>query len=184
MAQAEWYLLKIADREVHGPVSLDQLRVWAAEAKISPLDKVSNDNRESWVRAPMVSALQMDWLIEMPDKYLYGPTSVGTLQEFLATGEIDEHVMVINCLDGTSGRLHEQPFYSASPHQIRSAQTVFQGTQMPGIQLVSEAGAVLRQRVQWLEKQVMELQRDLGLAEEYNAMLRQQFVEATGRSPM
>ncbi len=184
MAQADWYLLKAADRQVHGPIPLEQLRSWAAEAKISPLDKVSRDNRENWVRAPMVPELQMDWLIEMPDKYLYGPTSVGTLQEFLATGEIDEHVMVINCLDGTSGRLHEQPFYSASPHHIRSAETVFHGTQMPGEGPDNETGAILRQRVQWLERQVMELQRDLGLAEEYNNSLRQQFIEATGRVPM
>ena len=184
MAQADWYLLKASDRQVHGPIRLEQLQAWAAEAKISPLDKVSNDNRESWVRAPMVPVLQMDWLIEMPDKYLYGPTSVGTLQEFLATGEIDEHVMVINCLDGTSGRLHEQPFYSDSPHHIRGVDTTFQGTQLPGESINPEAKAVLKQRVQWLEKQVMELQRDLGLAEEYNASLRQQFVEATGRQPM
>ena len=184
MAQADWYLLKASDREIHGPIRLDQLRSWAAEAKISPLDKVSSDNRESWVRAPMLPELQMDWLIDMPDNYLYGPTSVGTLQEFLATGEIDEHVMVINCRDGTTGRLHEQPFYSASPHHIRSADTVFHGTQMPGDPLAIEAGAVLKQRVQWLEKQVMDLQRDLGLAEEYNASLRHQFIEATGREPL
>ncbi len=183
MAQADWYILKAADREVHGPIPLDQLRSWASEAKISPLDKVSNDDRESWVRAPMVPELQMDWLIDMPDNTLYGPTSVGTLQEFLATGEIDEHVMVINCLDGSSGRLHEQPFYSASPQHIRSAETVLHGTQMPGYPLAVEAGSILRQRVQWLEKQVMELQRDLGLAEEYNASLKHQFIEATGRTP-
>lgn len=180
---AQWFLQK-ADREIHGPIHLDQLRSWAAEAKISPLDKVSNDGQESWVRAPMVPELQMDWLIEMPDKYLYGPTSVGTLQEFLATGEIDEHVVVINCLDGSSGRLSDQPFYSASPHHIRSADTVLQGTQMPGNNATGDANVLLRQRVQWLEKQVMDLHRDLGLAEQYNASLRQQFIEATGREPL
>jgi len=184
MAQPDWYLLKAENREVHGPIDLGQLRSWAAEAKISPLDKVSNDGRESWVRAPMVVELQMDWLIEMPDNYLYGPTSVGTLQEFLATGEIDEHVKVINCREGTSGQISEQPFYSASPQHMRSADTVFQGTQMPGDPLTTEAVPMLRQRVQWLEKQVVELQRDLGLAEEYNAFLRQQFIEATGQEPL
>ncbi len=182
MAQADWYILKAENREVHGPIDLGQLRSWAAEAKISPLDKVSNDGRESWQRAPMVPELQMDWLIEMPDNYLYGPTSVGTLQEFLATGEIDEHVTVINCREGTIGRLSEQPFYSASPQHMRSADTVFQGTQMPGDPTVTDS--TLKQRVAWLEKQVIELQRDLGLAEEYNAYLRQQFIEATGRSPL
>jgi hypothetical protein len=47
-----------------------------------------------------------------------------------------------------------------------------------------EAAGLLRQRIHWLEKQVMELQHDLGIAEEMNASLRAQFVEATGRSPI
>lgn len=183
MAQ-EWHLLKASDREVYGPVDMDQLRSWAAEAKISPLDKVSDDNRISWVRAPMIEELQMDWLIEMPDNYLYGPTNVGTIQEFLATGEIDENVMLINCLEATKARLLEQPFYQASPHQIRSADTVFHGTDMPEDAQGLEAAGLLRQRIHWLEKQVMELQHDLGIAEEMNAGLRAQFIEATGQEPI
>lgn len=180
----EWHLLKAADHEVHGPVSLDQLRVWAAEAKISPMDKVSNDGRQNWLRAPMVAELQMDWLIEMPDNYLYGPTSLGTIQEFLATGEIDENVMVINCAEATIGRLSEQPFYQVSPHHIRSAETVFQGTAMPEEPSGTEAVVILKQRIHWLEKQIMELQRDLGMAEELNAAIRAQFIELIGREPM
>ncbi len=180
----EWHLLKAADRVVHGPVSLDQLRSWAAEAKISPLDKVSQDGRQSWVRAPMIPELQMDWLIEMADNYLYGPTSVGTIQEFLARGEIDEHVMLINCAEATTGRLADQPFYQVSPHQVRSAETVFHGTEMPENSDVSDTITMLKQRVHWLEKQVMELQRDLGTAHEYAAQLRSQFTEVTGREPM
>ena len=180
----EWHLLKAADREVHGPVLLDQLQSWAAEAKISPMDKVSSDNRQSWVRAPMVPALQMDWLIEMPDNYLYGPTSVGTIQEFLATGEVDENVMVINCLEGTQDRLSAQPFYQASPHHIRSAETTFMGTDMPQDAAATEAQTLLRQRLHWLEKQVIELQHDLSMAHSYTETLRAQFIEATGREPM
>ena len=180
----EWHLLKAADREVHGPVSLDQLQAWASEAKISPMDKVSSDNRQSWVRAPMVTNLQMDWLIEMPDNYLYGPTSIGTIQEFLATGEVDENVMVINCLEGMMGRLSDQPFYQASPHHVRSAETVFHGTDMPQDTASAEGNALLRQRVHWLEKQVMELQHDLATAQAYTESLRSQYIEATGREPM
>ena len=178
----EWHLLKAADRVVHGPVSLDQLRSWAAEAKISPLDKVSQDGRQSWVRAPMIAELQMDWLIEMPDNYLYGPTSVGTIQEFLARGEINEHVTLINCSESTTGRLADQPFYQVSPHQVRSADTVFYGTEMPEDSATGDA--VLKQRIHWLEKQIMELQRDLSVSQEHVAHLRAQFLEVTGREPM
>jgi GYF domain 2 len=183
MASQDWYLLKAQDREVYGPIKLDQLQVWAAEAKIAPLDKVSSDGRESWVRAPMVPELQMDWLIEMPDNYLYGPTSVGTIQEFLATGEIDGDVTVINCLEGTSSRLAEQPFFSSSPHHVRSAETMHLGTAYHDSSEGGESSGQ-RLRAQRLERQVMELQRDLGIAEAYIASLRQQFIEATGREPL
>jgi hypothetical protein len=173
----QWYLLKVADNEVFGPAPLDQLRNWAAEAKISPLDRVSNDDRKSWQRAPMITDLQMDWLVEMPDNFLYGPTSIGTLQEFLATGEIDDHVAVINTLDGTKTRISELPFFKASPQRVRGAIEITSGPDGA----TSDGLSPQKHRVSWLEKHVMELQRDIArLHDSYNS-LRQQYVEATGR---
>ncbi len=180
MTGNQWYLLKAADNEVFGPAPLDQLRNWAAEAKISPLDRVSNDERKTWVRAPMVTGLQMDWLIEMPDNFLYGPTSVGTLQEFLATGEIDENVNVINTLDGTKSRISDLPLFKASPQRVRGAQEIIGSSSEEG---GGEASGASKGRVTWLEKQVMELQRDIVRWQDACASLRQQFVETTGRDP-
>jgi hypothetical protein len=180
----EWYVLKMADKEVHGPTSLENLRSWASEAKISPLDKLSNDGRKSWVRAPMVPELQMDWLIEMPDNYLYGPTNIGTIQEFLATGEIDENVRVINCVEGTESFLADMDFYKASPHHIRSADTSFAGTQWPEAMKLEGGDPALRQRISLLEKTTMELQRSVDEWQQAYMSLRQQFVETTGREPM
>jgi len=174
----------MADREIHGPTSLENLRSWASEAKISPLDKLSNDNRKSWVRAPMVPELQMDWLIEMPDNYLYGPTNIGTIQEFLATGEIDENVRVINCVEGTESCLADTDFYKASPHHVRSADTSFVGTQWPESAKLDGGDFVLRQRIALLEKTTMELQRSVDEWQLAYASLRQQFIETTGRDPM
>ena len=57
MAQQTWYLIKAADKQEYGPISHDTLLGWAADAKISPMDKLSNDERESWRRAPMRRAL-------------------------------------------------------------------------------------------------------------------------------
>lgn len=181
MDNNHWYLLKAADNEVFGPAPLDQLRNWAAEAKISPLDKVSNDERKSWRKAPTLTDLQMDWLIEMPDNFLYGPTSVGTLQEFLATGEIDEHVNVINTLDGTKTRISELPFFMASPQRVRGAAEI--GAVPTGDGSSDGGGAVHKHRSAWLEKQVMDLQREIGKLQELCASLHQQYVEATGRDP-
>lgn len=174
----QWYLLKVAGNEVFGPASLEQLRHWAAEAKISPMDRVSSDGRRTWVRAPMVTGLQMDWLIEMSDNFLYGPTSVGTLQEFLATGEIDEHVSVINTLDGTKSRISDLPFFKASPQRVRGSQEIVATDTGAG------GGGVANPRAAWLEKQVMELQRDIVRWQDACASLRQQFIEATGREPL
>ena len=175
-----WHLLKVSENEVFGPTPLEQLRIWAAGAKISPMDRVSNDERVTWRRAPMVAELQMDWLIEMPDNFLYGPTSVGTLQEFLATGEIDEHVTVINTLDGARSRISELPFFKASPHRVRGTLETGLGY---GEEANAEGGGAQRQRAAWLERQNMELQRDIVRWQERCDSLRQQYVEATGRDP-
>ena len=178
-----WHLLKASDKEVYEAKSLETLRGWAADAKISPLDKISSDNRMSWQRAPMIPELQMDLLVQMPDNYLYGPTNVATIQEFLATGEIDENVTIINCLDNKEARLADLSWFQASPHHIRSAATTFIGTGRNDDK--NSAGDAMQQsRIVTLEKQVMELQRVVDEWQQAYSSLRQQFVEATGRDPM
>jgi len=176
----EWYLLKVSTNEVFGPSPIEQLRIWAFEAKISPMDRLSNDERVSWRRAPMIPELKMDWLIEMPDNFLYGPTSVGTLQEFLATGEIDEHIMVINTAEGSKSRIKDLDFFKTSPQRVRGAQEV---SNEEIAEAGGEANALLKQRIIWLEKQAMELQRDVDEWQMQCRTIRQQFIEATGRDP-
>src|SRR4051794_24103564 len=94
-----WYLLKNDDGSVFGPITFSQLKQWAVEAQVSPLDKVSIDE-QNWVRAPMVPELEMDYLVEVsPDQY-YGPTTFGAVREFLQMGEINGDTLVTNCRDG------------------------------------------------------------------------------------
>jgi len=180
----EWYLLKVSDNEIFGPAPLGQFRIWASEAKISPLDRISNDERKTWLRAPMIAELQMDWLIEMPDGFLYGPTSVGTLQEFLATGEIDENVTVINTLDRKKTRIKDLPFFQASPQRVRGALEMDPSDHVEYSGGLFEGSGSLKQRCMWLEKQVMSLQRELGRWQERCESLQAQFVETTGRDPL
>lgn len=182
MAQTTWYLIKAADKQEYGPISHDTLLGWAADAKISPMDKLSNDDKSSWRRAPMVEELQMDWLIQMPDQFLYGPTNVATIQEFLATGEVDGNVVLINCLDGSESRLREQPFFQVSPQHTRSAETTLVGSQWPDLQRSGDAS--LLQRIAALERQTVEQQHALDEWMRAYQILRQQFVEATGREPV
>lgn len=180
--ESQWYLLKVSGNEIFGPAPLSQLRIWAAEAKISPMDRVSSDNRKTWLRAPMVTELQMDWLVEMPDGFLYGPTSVGTLQEFLATGEIDERTTVINTFENTKTRINELPFFMASPQRVRGALEIASAADGSAAGASGES-LPMQQRCAWLERQNMELQREIGRCHEAAQSIRQQFVEATGRDP-
>jgi peptidoglycan hydrolase-like protein with peptidoglycan-binding domain len=103
-----WYLLKHDDGTIFGPIPLDQLKQWAGDAQVSPLDKVSTDE-QNWVRAPMVPELEMDYLIEVsPDQY-YGPTTVGAVREFLQVGEITGSTLITNCKDGSVLALRDIP---------------------------------------------------------------------------
>lgn len=177
-----WHLIKAADRQEYGPITTEVLLGWASEAKISPMDKLSNDGRQTWRRAPMVHELQMDWLIQMPDQYLYGPTNVATIQEFLATGQIDKDVVLINCVDGVESRLFDQPFFGFSPRHTRSAETTLNGSQWPDLSR-GAGDPHVQQRINLLEKQVMEYQFVLDQWERRYEGLRQQFIEVTGREP-
>lgn len=182
MTNRTWHLIKASTNEEYGPLSQEDLLQLASEAKISPMDKLSDDGRSSWRRAPMVKELLMDWLIQMPDQYLYGPTNVATIQEFLATGQIDENVTVIECTKGEESRLAELPFFQASPHHVRSSQTTLMGAQWPGLEKGS-GDAVLQQRVQMLERQLMQAQHTIHELEQSCKVLRQQFIETVGREP-
>jgi hypothetical protein len=95
-----WYLMKNEDGSIFGPITFDQLREWATDAQVSPLDKVSSDEK-SWVKAPMVPELQMDYLIEVSPDQFYGPTTIGAVREFLLIGEISADTPVTNCRDGS-----------------------------------------------------------------------------------
>ena len=107
-ASQSWYLQKYEDETLFGPMPFDQLKQWAFDAQISPLDKISHDGN-TWVKAPMVPDLEMDYLVEVsPDQY-YGPTTFGAIREFLHMGEIHADTEVTNCRDGTKAPLKEIP---------------------------------------------------------------------------
>ena len=108
MENQTWYLQKHEDETLFGPMPFDQLKQWAFDAQVSPLDKISHDGT-TWVKAPMVPDLEMDYLVEVsPDQY-YGPTTFGAIREFLQVGEIHADTEVTNCRDGTKAPVKEIP---------------------------------------------------------------------------
>jgi hypothetical protein len=108
-----WLLKKHGEGEIHGPVSFEKLREWAESAQINPQDSISSDGK-TWTKAPMNADMQMDWLIEVPDNPLYGPTTRGALLEFLRMGEITTSTRIVNCCTGENLTVAEAPFYRQS----------------------------------------------------------------------
>lgn len=106
MEETKWYLRKAHDGSEFGPIPFDQLRQWAADAQIAPMDRVSTDE-VTWIKAPMVPELEMDYLIEVGEDQYYGPTTVGALKEFLSAGEITLETQLTNCKDNTQLRVND-----------------------------------------------------------------------------
>lgn len=102
----QWFLMKHEDGSVFGPIPFEQLKQWAVDAQVSPLDKVSNDEK-NWVKAPMIPELEMDYLIEVSADQYYGPTTLGAVREFLQVGELHGDTIVTNCRDGSSSPIRE-----------------------------------------------------------------------------
>jgi hypothetical protein len=103
-----WFLRKHQDGSVFGPISFDQLSGWASAAQVAPHDLVSTD-QQTWLKAPMVAQLGMDWLVEVTSEHYYGPTTVGAIQEFIRLGDINAETFVINSCDGMRRQIREMP---------------------------------------------------------------------------
>jgi hypothetical protein len=104
----QWFLMKHDDGSIFGPVTFNQLRQWAEDAQISPLDKISPDE-STWIKAPMVPDLGMDYLVEVSTDQYYGPTTLGAVREFLLIGEINADTLLTNCKDGAQQRVADFP---------------------------------------------------------------------------
>ena len=176
-----WFLNKHDDGTIFGPASEDQIQDWALAAKISPFDKVSNDNQATWRRAPMFPELHMDWLVEVSEDYLYGPTTFGTVQEFLAAGEIDGETIVINCKEGSQARVKDMPVFSTRLRRnhiedlVNEPASTDANADRPQM---SDSEHILE-----LEGKILDLRRALHESELRYQQLRARYTEATGNAP-
>src|SRR5438045_9418085 len=96
-----WFLRKHEDGTVFGPLSFAQLAQWASTAQVAPHDAISPDQL-TWIKAPMLPELGMDWLVELTSEQYYGRTTLGAVQELMRLGEIDTATFDINSLDRSS----------------------------------------------------------------------------------
>jgi hypothetical protein len=91
-APALWRVRKIPDNAIYGPVDAATLKEWASSAQISPQDEIDVSD-ESWKPAPEIDFLEMLWIVTLPDDETYGPTTLGTLKEFIHEGLISEKTL-------------------------------------------------------------------------------------------
>jgi hypothetical protein len=84
-----WRVRKGPDNSIYGPVDTETLKEWANSAQIAPEDLV-DESDENWRPAPDVEFLEMLWLVKLTAGETYGPTTVGTLREFINEGLVTE----------------------------------------------------------------------------------------------
>ena len=108
-----WYLRK-SDDIVYGPVDDAALEQWAAEGRIAPDDRLSNDQL-MWSPAHELPHLQMDWLITMDDGSQYGPLHLSALRDLVADGSLTPETQLTHKITGVSQSLDEALAVSQEP---------------------------------------------------------------------
>jgi len=176
-----WFLRKHEDGSTFGPVRFDQIARWAAAAQIAPHDTLSND-RQTWVKAPMLAQLGMDWLVELTSDHYYGPTTLGALQEFIRLGEIDGETLVINTRNGAHCKIQEMPqLWETGQADAGAAQTEIQLGDPVG-PAVARMSIPLQEQIRDLEQNLEEERRALMEAERRYADLKEQYEAAIQRA--
>jgi len=95
-----WRVRKAPDNSIYGPVDTETLKEWANSAQIAPEDTI-DESDEKWRVAPEIDFLEMLWLVKLQGGEIYGPTTVGTLREFIKEGLVTEKTVA------THGKTHQ-----------------------------------------------------------------------------
>jgi hypothetical protein len=176
-----WFLRKHEDGSIFGPLRFGQLAHWASTAQIAPHDALSND-QQTWMKAPMLPQLGMDWLVEVTSEHHYGPTTLGAIQEFIRLGEINGETFLINACDGTRRQIREMP---ALLEAARANAEAGINENKPGVATEPAAAGIsirLEQRIRDLEQSLREERRVLVESEQRYQELERKYQELRGRA--
>ncbi|MEY2584004.1 MAG: hypothetical protein QOD80_30 [Verrucomicrobiota bacterium] len=175
-AAQDWFLRKHEDGNIFGPLPFAQLARWASSAQVAPHDAVSTD-QTTWIKAPMLPELGMDWLVEVTTERFYGPTTLGAIQEFVRLGEINGETFVINSCDGSRLRVNEMPLI-LSPGAVDDAVK-----EVHPIQPAPTGMSIkLEDRIRDLEQALREERRALQEADERYRVLELKYQELAQRA--
>lgn len=176
-AARSWYLRKQEDGNIFGPLPFEQLARWASFAQVAPNDSISSD-QQTWIKAPMLPELAMDWIVEVTSERLYGPTTLGAIREFVQMGEINPDTFVINSRDATRKQIRElTPVLEAIPKPAANEiadKAAAAGPTAAGMSIAVD------ERIRELEQALREERRALAEAEERYRKLEAKMRQLTG----
>lgn len=86
-------LRKAEDESVYGPIDKDTMISWAQGAQIAPNDMIDECD-DHWKAVSDFDFLEMFYSFPLPDGSTYGPTTLGTVAEFVQEGLIQEDTEV------------------------------------------------------------------------------------------
>jgi hypothetical protein len=66
-----WFLSKPEAGSVFGPMPFNQVGRWAAAVQVASHDKLARDQL-TWLKAPLLPELEMNWLVEVTGERYYG----------------------------------------------------------------------------------------------------------------
>ncbi len=155
-APAIWRVKKMPDGDIYGPVDEATLKEWAGAAQISPEDLIDTSD-ENWRAAPEYPFLEMVWVIKLPGEELYGPTSIGTLREFIAESLISDKSIATNVITTQSlpvGALFAALDFEKKRAARRAAPERNKSTVMIAVDMAKD------QRIRQLEEDLRNLRRE------------------------
>jgi chromosome segregation ATPase len=94
-AEALKWHIRDADHAEYGPASMSELQEWAAECRIDPSHQISSDGTY-WISTPDLTALGMDWVVDLADGTTFGPFHLQATRHLVETGAISREQKVRN----------------------------------------------------------------------------------------
>lgn len=151
-----WRIKKTGEGAIYGPVDMETLREWANSAQVAPQDMV-DESDENWRPAPDVEFLDMLWMVKLPGDELYGPTTVGTLREFIHEGLISEKTVATHAKTNQSlpiGALFAAVEFEKKRALRRPPKEAKKSTANLAVEMAKD------QRIRQLEEDLKELRRE------------------------
>ncbi len=155
-ATTVWRVKKAPDDSIYGPVDSSVLKEWANSAQVAPQDLIDQSD-ENWRPAPEHEFLEMLWIVHLPGEEIYGPTTIGTLREFIHEKLITEKTVATHVKTNQSlpiGALFAALEFEKKRAMKRPPKEGMKSTASLAVDMAKD------QRIRQLEEDLKELRRE------------------------